>query len=111
MCQLAAYVGDRPIAPLLLRAIELQEPYFGAHASGLGVIDNGMFRIEKDKGYVERVRKTTPIESLEGTTGMAHSRYNSRARDDPKYNTRRMQGASALCTTAASLTSGNTGRR
>ena len=98
MCQLAAYVGDRPIAPLLLRAIELQEPYFGGHASGLGVIDNGIFRVEKDRGYVERVRKTTAIESLKGTTGIAHSRYNSRARDDPRYNTGRMAHPFIDCT-------------
>ena len=90
MCQLAAYVGDRPIAPLLLRAIELQEPYYGAHASGLGVIDDGVLRVEKDFGHVARVRSTTAIASLEGTTGIAHSRYNGRAKDDPRYNTRGM---------------------
>jgi glutamine phosphoribosylpyrophosphate amidotransferase len=90
MCQLAAYVGDRPIAPLLLRAIELQEPYYGAHASGLGVIDDDFLRVEKDFGHVARVRSTTAIASLEGTTGIAHSRYNGRAKDDPRYNTRGM---------------------
>jgi glutamine phosphoribosylpyrophosphate amidotransferase len=90
MCQLAAYVGDRPIAPLLLRAIELQEPYYGAHASGLGVIDDGVLRVEKDFGHVARVRSTTDIASLEGTTGIAHSRYNGRAKDDPRYNTKEM---------------------
>ncbi len=90
MCQLAAYVGERPIAPLLLRAIELQEPYYGAHASGLGVIDDGVLRVEKDFGHVARVRSTTAIASLGGTTGIAHSRYNSKARDDPRYNTKEM---------------------
>ncbi|MCW4035744.1 MAG: hypothetical protein NWE75_00980, partial [Candidatus Bathyarchaeota archaeon] len=90
MCQLAAYVGDRTKAPLLLRAIELQEPYYGAHASGLGVIDDGVLRVEKDFGHVARVRSTTAITSLEGTTGIAHSRYNSKARDDPRYNTKEM---------------------
>jgi hypothetical protein len=90
MCQLAAYLGDRPIAPLLLRAIEHQEPYYGGHASGLGVISSGVLKVEKDFGHVARVRSTTAIESLEGTVGIAHSRYNSTARDDPRYNTRGM---------------------
>ncbi|UCH57320.1 MAG: hypothetical protein JSV18_08325 [Candidatus Bathyarchaeota archaeon] len=90
MCQLAAYVGDRPIAPLLLRAIELQEPYAGAHASGLGVMDGDAVKVEKDFGHVARVRRTTAIESLRGTTGIAHTRYNSTARDDPRYNTATM---------------------
>jgi len=86
MCQLAAYVGDRPIAPLLLRALELQEPLYAGHATGLGVIDDGALRVVKDSGPVARVRHATDIGSLEGTTGIAHSRYNARARDDPKYN-------------------------
>ncbi len=90
MCQLAAYVGDRPIAPLLLRSLEFQEPYFGAHATGMAVVDSGRIRLEKDFGHVARVRKTTGIDELEGTAGIAHSRYNQRARDDPRYNTRGM---------------------
>lgn len=90
MCQLAAYVGDRPIAPLLLRALELQEPYVGGHATGLCVIDGEFLKIEKDFGHVARVKNTTAIASLRGNTGIAHSRYNSIARKDPRYNTKRM---------------------
>jgi len=90
MCQLAAYVGDRPIAPLLLRALELQEPYFGAHATGLGVINDGMFHVEKDYGHVAHVKAKTGIEKLTGSTGIAHTRYNAKAKEDPKYNTREM---------------------
>lgn len=98
MCQLAAYVGYGPIASLLLRSIELQEPYFGAHASGLAVINEGKIRVEKDAGYVAMVRETTSVESLEGTTGIAHSRYNSTARDDPRYNTKQMSHPFVDCT-------------
>jgi len=98
MCQLAAYVGDRPIAPLLLRAIELQEPYFGAHASGLGVVEDGRLRVEKDIGYVARVRDKTNIEALEGTTGIAHSRYNGTSITDPRFNTKRMAHPFVDCT-------------
>jgi len=86
MCQLAAYVGDRPIAPLLLRALELQEPLYAGHATGLGVIDEDVLRVVKDSGPVARVRHATEIGSLEGTAGIAHSRYNSSARDDPRFN-------------------------
>ena len=50
MCQLAAYIGDRPIASLLLRAIEHQEGYVAGYATGLGVIDDGALRVEKDIG-------------------------------------------------------------
>jgi glucosamine--fructose-6-phosphate aminotransferase (isomerizing) len=90
MCQLAAYVGDRPIAPLLLKSLELQEPIFGAQATGLGVINESGLHTEKDYGHVKRVMKTTTISTLEGTAGIAHSRYNLTARDDPRYNTKEM---------------------
>ena len=90
MCQLAAYVGDRPIAPLLLKSLELQETIFGAQATGLGVINESGLQTEKDYGHVKRVMKTTQINSLEGTAGIAHSRYNLTARDDPRYNTKEM---------------------
>jgi glucosamine 6-phosphate synthetase-like amidotransferase/phosphosugar isomerase protein len=86
MCQLAAYVGDRPIAPLLLRALELQEPLYAGHATGLGVIDSSVLRVVKGSGPVARVRHATEIGSLEGSAGIAHSRYNSSARDDPRFN-------------------------
>ncbi|MBS7637942.1 hypothetical protein KEJ49_03495 [Candidatus Bathyarchaeota archaeon] len=90
MCQLAAYIGDRPIAPLLLRSLELQEAYFGGHATGLGVITaEGELKVEKDIGPVERVRRTTRVEELEGVVGIAHSRFGY-GFYDPRYNTRRM---------------------
>jgi len=90
MCQLAGYIGDRPIAPLLLKALELQEPYWGAHATGLGVMNDGAISIVKDRGYVDKVRESTNISMLEGTTGIAHSRYSSMAREDPRFNLGRM---------------------
>jgi glutamine phosphoribosylpyrophosphate amidotransferase len=90
MCQLAAYVGDRSIAPLLLKSLELQEPLFGAQATGLGVINESGLHTEKDFGHVKRVMKTTEISSLQGSAGIAHSRYNLTARDDLRYNTKEM---------------------
>lgn len=90
MCQLAAYIGDRPISPLLLRSLELQEAYFGGHATGLGVITaEGELKVEKDIGPVGRVRRTTMIERLEGKVGIAHSRFGY-GFHDPRYNTKRM---------------------
>ena len=90
MCQLAAYVGDRPIAPLLLRAVEHQEAYIGGYATGLGVIDDGTLKVEKGVGHVRRVVSSTNIAELKGTTGICHSRHTSKAKDRPDLNTRAM---------------------
>jgi len=87
MCQLAAYIGDRAIAPLLLNALQYQEPYFGAHATGIGVLKGGMIDVVKAPGHVAHVKKVTDIERLNGTCAIAHSRYHAPAKEDARYNT------------------------
>ena len=87
MCQLVGYIGDRPIAPLILKALELQEPYFAAHATGMGTIDaKGKIQIQKATGPVAVVKKTTKITRLKGNVGIGHSRYSALAREDPRYD-------------------------
>lgn len=90
MCQLVAYIGDRPIAPLLLKAMELQEPYLGGHATGMAVLDKGRLVVEKGPGHVAKAKKTTGITRLEGTTGIGHSRHSSLAESDPRFDTAAM---------------------
>lgn len=85
-CQLVAYIGDRPMAPLLLNALEYQEAYYGGHATGLGVLKEDYIDVVKAPGHVAHVKKTTDISKLVGTTGFGHSRYNSDAKDDARYN-------------------------
>jgi glucosamine 6-phosphate synthetase-like amidotransferase/phosphosugar isomerase protein len=90
MCQLAAYVGDREIASLLLNSLEYQEPYLGAHATGIGVINGNRISVVKAPGYVEHVKEITKIAELDGKCAIAHSRYNNNAKVDPRYNTAEM---------------------
>ena len=87
MCQLVGYVGDQPIAPLILKALELQEPYFAAHATGMGVIDSdGKIQVQKATGPVAVVKKSTKITKLKGKVGIGHSRYSDIAREDPRFD-------------------------
>ena len=74
MCQLAAYIGDRPIAPLLMDSLRLQEGFFGGQATGLGVLDKGVLSWIKMPGPVDHVVANSDIMGLSGTTGIAHSR-------------------------------------
>ena len=86
MCQLAAYIGDRPIAPLLMDALRLQEGYFGGQATGLGVLDHGVLSWVKQPGSVDHVIANSNIMGLTGTTGIAHSRLNPTSINDERYN-------------------------
>jgi len=87
MCQLAAYVGDREIAPLLLNALQYQEPYYGGHATGMGVLKGDRIDVVKAPGHIAHVKEAMDIERLKGTCAIAHSRYNATAKDDARYNT------------------------
>ena len=87
MCQLAAYIGDRPIARLLLEALKNQEPLYGAHATCMGVITENQIEIVKGAGPVDYLKERKPeIMEVKGTCAIAHSRYSSNARDNPDYN-------------------------
>lgn len=86
MCQLAAYIGDRPIAPLLMDALRFQEGYFGGQATGLGVLDKGMLSWVKQSGSVDHVITNSNIMGLTGTTGIAHSRLSETSVGDERYN-------------------------
>ena len=86
-CQLAAYIGDRPITNLLLNALEYQEPLYGGHATGMGVLNGDQIDVVKGAGPVHHVKKTHPeILNLKGTCAIAHSRYSDNARENPDYN-------------------------
>lgn len=86
-CQLAAYIGDRPIAELLLNALEYQQALYGGHATGMGVLNGDRIDIVKAAGPVSHVKETHPeITGLKGTCAIAHSRYSDNARVNPDYN-------------------------
>ncbi len=86
MCQLAAYIGDRDIAKTLLDSLRYQESYFGAHATGLGTMDNGLLNWVKEPGPVDHVIANSKILGLTGTTGMAHSRLSISGMEDSRFN-------------------------
>lgn len=86
-CQLAAYIGDRPLTELLLDALEYQEPLYGGHATGMGVQKEDRLEIVKAAGPLSHVKTVHPgITQLRGTCAIAHSRYSDNARKDPVYN-------------------------
>jgi len=87
MCQLAAYVGDRPLAKTLLDSLRAQEGYLGAHTAGIAVLNAGGIDLVKGCGPVDEVINETDVDKLVGTAGIAHSRYNVWASKNPKYNT------------------------
>jgi glucosamine--fructose-6-phosphate aminotransferase (isomerizing) len=74
MCQLAAYIGNNNVIPSILNALKNQEAYYGAHATGIGFLEDGEVIIKKETGHVDVFKEKVDIESLESNISIAHSR-------------------------------------
>ncbi|HQL87813.1 MAG TPA: hypothetical protein PLH67_09350, partial [Lentisphaeria bacterium] len=74
MCNMAAYAGTEPAAPILLRLIAAQEGFGGGHFTGLATIHEGRLHIAKVVGDCATLIRETPAAELPGTVGIIHSR-------------------------------------
>ena len=74
MCNLAAYAGTRPAAPILLELLERQEGLCSGHFSGISTVCDGKVYTARVCGDSRRLRLETDAENLPGTVGIAHSR-------------------------------------
>lgn len=74
MCVLAAYLGDKPAAPVLLEMLARMEGLGGGYYTGVATVSEGRIHFEKVVGDVAALRATTGVEDLPGVLGIAHSR-------------------------------------
>ena len=77
MCNIAAYVGTRPAAPILIEMIRRQEGFAGGYYTGLATVFEGRLHSAKKTGDLERLLQHTDAASLPGTVGIIHSRSDS----------------------------------
>ena len=74
MCNMAAYAGRGPAAPVLLRMLEKQEGLWGGHFTGISTIHQGRVHTVRVCGDVAELCRTTRAAELPGSVGIAHSR-------------------------------------
>ena len=74
MCGIVGYIGNQKAAPILLAGLTKLE-YRGYDSAGIAVMENGKIKVEKDKGRVSNLYEIKEIESLNGTIGIAHTRW------------------------------------
>jgi glucosamine--fructose-6-phosphate aminotransferase (isomerizing) len=74
MCQLAAYIGNKNVIPSILNALKNQEAYYGAHATGIGFLEDRKVIIKKETGHIDVFKEKVDTESLESNISIAHSR-------------------------------------
>ncbi len=74
MCGIVGYIGKQKAAPILLAGLAKLE-YRGYDSAGIAVMENGKIEVQKDKGRVCNLCEKKEIENLQGSIGIAHTRW------------------------------------
>ena len=74
MCGIVGYVGTRKARPILINGL-LRLEYRGYDSAGIATIEENGIKNIKNKGRVNDLNQTNGIDSLEGTIGIAHTRW------------------------------------
>ena len=74
MCGIVGYVGKRNAKDVILDGLKRLE-YRGYDSAGISTIEKDGLSIMKDKGRVKNLNNLPGIDDLEGTIGIAHTRW------------------------------------
>ncbi len=74
MCGIVGYIGEQPVAPLLLEGLKRLE-YRGYDSAGVAVIKNGTIQIRKEAGKIAELERLLDEDPVEGVYGIGHTRW------------------------------------
>jgi glucosamine--fructose-6-phosphate aminotransferase (isomerizing) len=74
MCGIVGYIGTKKASPILINGL-LRLEYRGYDSAGISTIEKESLSIMKDKGRVKNLYNLPGIDDLEGTIGIAHTRW------------------------------------
>ncbi len=74
MCGIVGYIGKQKASPILLAGLSKLE-YRGYDSAGIATIERDSIKVVKDKGRVENLYNLEDTKKLEGTIGIAHTRW------------------------------------
>ena len=74
MCGIVGYIGTKKASPILINGL-LRLEYRGYDSAGISTIEKDGLSIMKDKGRVKNLSNLDGIDKLEGTIGIAHTRW------------------------------------
>lgn len=79
MCGIVGYVGTKKAVPILLDGLKKLE-YRGYDSAGLSTLENHNLSCFKEKGRVDELKNLVDDKNLEGTLGIAHTRWATHGR-------------------------------
>ena len=74
MCGIVGYIGNKKATPVLIDGLLCLE-YRGYDSAGIATIEKNEIKVMKDKGRVNNLYNLEGINYLEGTVGIAHTRW------------------------------------
>lgn len=74
MCGIIGYIGKDSATQILLDGLKRLE-YRGYDSAGIAMMDNNAFSIVREPGRIDELRKKASFSNLEGTVGIAHTRW------------------------------------
>ena len=74
MCGIVGYIGEKKATPILINGL-LRLEYRGYDSAGIAVMEKNNIVVKKDKGRVNNLYNLEGIDSLNGTIGIAHTRW------------------------------------
>ena len=74
MCGIVGYIGTKKASPILIQGL-LKLEYRGYDSAGIATIEKNKITVMKDKGRVKNLYNLEGIDNLEGTVGIAHTRW------------------------------------
>lgn len=74
MCGIVGYIGTKKASPILIQGL-LKLEYRGYDSAGIATVEKTGITVMKDKGRVKNLYDLDGIDNLEGTVGIAHTRW------------------------------------
>ena len=74
MCGIIGYIGKKKATPILINGLSRLE-YRGYDSAGIATVESDKIAIMKDKGRVKNLENLKGINDLNGTIGIAHTRW------------------------------------
>jgi glucosamine--fructose-6-phosphate aminotransferase (isomerizing) len=74
MCGIVGYIGDQPVAPLLIQGLKRLE-YRGYDSAGVAIAKNGTIEVRKEAGKIAELEKLVEQDRPEGVYGIGHTRW------------------------------------
>lgn len=74
MCGIVGYIGNKKAKPILINGL-LRLEYRGYDSAGVATVEKNGITVVKSKGRVAALESVKAIDSLEGTIGIAHTRW------------------------------------